>query len=142
MNKHAQTVLALTRIAFGWLFFYAGITKVLDPTWSAAGYLQNAQTFPELYNWLASPGILPFTNFLNEWGLTIIGLALILGLWTRWAALAGAVMMVLYWFPVLDFPHVEHGYLVDDHVIYALVLLFIFFAGAPKWSLAKKLGRQ
>ena len=54
------------RISLGSLFFYAGSTKVLDPSWSAAGYLMNAKTFSGLYTWFASADILPSINFVNE----------------------------------------------------------------------------
>ncbi len=140
MSSATKKVLALLRIAIGWLFFYAGITKVLNPDWSAAGYLNSAQTFSGFYEWLASPGVLPYTNFLNEWGLTLIGIALILGIGARTASLAGAAMMVLYWFPALNFPYAgEHSYLVDEHIIYALALLLLHCTNAGAyWGLQQK----
>ncbi|MEK6222718.1 MAG: hypothetical protein N2D54_10780, partial [Chloroflexota bacterium] len=30
------------RVAMGWIFFQAGIDKILDPEWTAAGYLKFA----------------------------------------------------------------------------------------------------
>lgn len=41
--------LLLLRATLGWLFFYAGLTKVLNPAWSAAGYLNGAKTLPDFY---------------------------------------------------------------------------------------------
>ena len=109
----------------GWLMFYAGITKVFNPDWSAAGYLTAAKTFPTLFQWFASPEILPVINLINEWGLTLLGVSLILGIFVRLSSLLGAALMLLYYFPVLEFPLIPpHSYLVDDHIIYALVLLF------------------
>lgn len=32
-------ILFLTRITMGWLMLYAGLTKLINPNWSAAGYL-------------------------------------------------------------------------------------------------------
>lgn len=62
--------LLLLRLALGSImFFYAGIMKVLNPAWSAEGYLKSAKTFPALYQWFASFDILPITNFVNEWGV-------------------------------------------------------------------------
>jgi thiosulfate dehydrogenase [quinone] large subunit len=122
------------RVLMGWTFFYAGIVKVADPDWSAAGYLANASTFPRFYAWLASPGILPVTDFLNQWGLTLIGAMLLIGLCTRLSAWLGALMMALYYFPVLDFPHVgSHSYLVDEHIIYATVLLMLTTVRTGRW---------
>jgi thiosulfate dehydrogenase [quinone] large subunit len=124
MSKYGNLLLACLRIALGWLFFYAGITKLLAPAWSSAGYLKGAQTFSGFYQALAQPGILPVVDFINEWGLTLLGVSLILGVFVRFSSLLGALLMLLYWFPVLDFPKVERGFLVDDHIVYALALLY------------------
>ncbi len=118
--------LLLLRLSLGSLFFYAGITKVFDPNWSASFYLKGAKTFPAFYQWLLHPEILPLVNFLNEWGLTLIGLALILGVFVRLAGISGAVLMLLYYFPVLDFPYPNaHALIVDEHIVYAAALLLL-----------------
>ncbi len=120
----------------GWLMFYAGITKVLNPQWSAAGYLTAAKTFPTLFQWFASPEILPVINLINEWGLTFLGVSLILGIFVRFSSLLGAALMLLYYFPVLEFPYVAHSWLVDEHIIYALALLFFAAVRAGRtWGL-------
>lgn len=119
------SLLAL-RLSMGWLFLYAGLTKVLNPDWSAAGYLQGAKTFAPFYNWLLQPDILPVINVINEWGLTLLGASLILGLFVRVSSLLGACLMLLYYFPILDFPYVGlHGFLIDEHIIYVFVLIFL-----------------
>jgi len=142
MFLSSNTLLFLLRIAMGWFFFYAGIVKVLNPGWSAAGFLNNAKTFPEFYAWFAEPSILPVTDLLNEWGLTIIGVALILGIGVRLASVLGAVMMLLYYFPALQFPYAgDHAYIIDDHIVYALLLLYLAAAragrilGLERWCL-------
>ena len=118
----------------GWLMFYAGITKVLDPNWSAAGYLQGAKTFAGFYQWLTQPNILPAINFINEWGLTLLGVSLILGIFVRLSSVFGTVLMMLYYFPVLTFPYIsQHSFIVDEHVIYALVLIFFAAIGAGRY---------
>ncbi|MBI2003290.1 MAG: DoxX family membrane protein, partial [Candidatus Wildermuthbacteria bacterium] len=71
------------RVALGWMYLYAGASKIMDPAWSAEGYLKSAKTFPSLYQWFASPGVLPVINLLNEWGLLLIGAFLLLGVFTR-----------------------------------------------------------
>ena len=119
------------------MMFYAGITKVLDPGWSAAGYLKGAKTFAGFYNWLTSPAIMPVINFINEWGLTLLGVSLILGVSVRLSSVSGAVLMMLYYFPVLDFPYPNpHSFLVDEHIIYiaALLVLAAYRAGRV-WGL-------
>ena len=77
----------------GWLFLYAGIVKVLDPDWTSAGFLAGAKTFPAFFHWLASPGILPVTDALNAWGLTLLGVALLLGVTVRLASGLGIALM-------------------------------------------------
>lgn len=133
LERHEKKILALLRVALGWLFFYAGFTKVINPAWSAKGYLLGAKTFSGFYAWLASDGVLPIVDFINQWGLTLLGLSLILGVAVRLSSMLGALMMLLYWFPVLDFPRVDHGYLVDDHVVYALVLMYFAAIGAGRY---------
>lgn len=124
MAKYQKIFLFLLRILMGWMFFYAGITKILDPKWTAAGYLKGAKVLTGFYYWLAGPNILPAINFVNEWGLTLLGVSLILGVFTRISSILGVLLMILYWVP-LGLPHPNpHAYIVDEHIIYAAVLLF------------------
>lgn len=137
MTQFQKISLFSLRITMGWLFLYAGITKIIDPAWSAAGYLNGAKTFTGFYHSLLSPDLLPTVNFLNEWGLTLIGAALLVGIFARVSAVSGAVLMLLYYFPVLQFPYIgTYSYLVDEHIIYAaaLVVLASFQAGRV-WGL-------
>ncbi len=135
---HSQKIsLFLLRIALGWLFFWAGITKVLDPAWSAAGYLKAAKTFAGFYQWLASPAILPVTNFVNEWGLTLLGIALVCGVFVRLGALSGSLLMLLYYIPILQFPYPNvHAFIVDEHIVYIFVLFVLgSFRAGRIWGL-------
>lgn len=119
------------------MMFYAGITKVMNPQWSAAGYLQGAKTSTGFYHWLSGPQILPIINFVNEWGLTLLGISLILGIFVRLSSILGAVLMLLYYLPTLDFPYPNpHSYLVDEHIIYIFVLiLFASLRAGRTWGL-------
>lgn len=128
--------LFLLRITMGWMFFYAGITKVLNSSWSASGYLQGAKSFNGFYGWLTNPGILPIVNFVNEWGLTLLGISLILGIGIRLASILGAVMMLMYYL-ALDFPYPNtHSLIVDEHIIYASALLLLASLRAGRaWGL-------
>ena len=121
-----DTLLFILRVAFGILFLYAGISKISNPEWTAAGFLTNAQTFSDFYGWFASSANIGWVNFLNQWGQVAIGLGLVTGTFTTTAAYSGALMMILYYFPVLDFPYIgEHGWLIDDHLLYALTLVLL-----------------
>jgi thiosulfate dehydrogenase (quinone) large subunit len=143
MTKQQKISLFILRITMGWLFFYAGITKILADNWSAAFYLKDAEMFAPFYNFLLQPDILPYVNFLNKWGLTLIGVALIFGVFSRIAAYAGAAMMILYYFPILNFPYPnEHAYIVDEHIIYAAALLVLgFFDAGRVYTFKDKLAK-
>ena len=144
LNLSARVTLLLTRVSLGILMFYAGITKVIDPVWSAAGYIGGAKTFTGFYQLFLNPAILPIVNFLNAWGLTILGLSLILGLFVRWSSLLGVALMLLYYFAAGPFPYPNaHAWLIDDHIIYALLLLFFASIRAGRyWGLDQFLSRD
>ncbi len=137
LDRSDKKFLAALRIALGWVFLYAGTSHLFTRGWSAKGYLMGAKTFTAFYHLLASDALLPVVNFLNVWGLTLIGISLILGLCVRLSSLFGALMMLLYYFPVLDFPKIgANAYLVDEHIVYALALLAFASAKAGRtWGL-------
>lgn len=126
MSQFQKISLVLLRVLTGWMMLYAGVTKIIDPQWSAEGYLKGAKTFVWFFQSLANPGILPLVNFLNEWGLALLGISLILGIGVRLSSVLGAGLMMLYYFPILDFPYPNpHAFLVDEHIIYAVALLVL-----------------
>lgn len=137
MSRFQKITLALLRVSMGWLFFYAGITKVLDPKWSAASTIKGSVILPDFFGWLLRPDILPIVNFVNEWGLTLLGISLIIGFLVRPSSFLGAILMVLYYVAQLKFPYPNpHAYIVDEHIVYALVLLYFMAIGAGKiWGL-------
>src|SRR3989344_7701960 len=106
IDDGALIALLALRLSLGWVFFYSGIIKIFDAEWTAAGYLAGAKTFPALFQWFALPANIGWVNFMNEWGLTLVGLALITGLFVRYASLGGILIMVLYYLPILQFPYV------------------------------------
>src|SRR3989344_6969581 len=133
MGKKSQKeadyiVLALLRVALGWLFFYAGITKILEPGWSAKGFLlsQSQGLFKSMFVAMAGSAVVDWLVML---GFTLIGAALILGVLTRFASFWGIVIMVLFYMPT--FPP-EHGF-VDEHIIYAIVLAYFIAVKAGKY---------
>lgn len=133
MTKFQKFSIFILRVALGFLMFYAGITKVTDSGWSAAGYIKGAKSLTPLYNFLLSPSVLPVVNFLNEWGLTLLGISLIFGIFVRLSSILGIALMILYYLAIFKFPYVgEHSYLVDEHIIYSLVLILLFAFNAGK----------
>ena len=124
MTSLQKFFLFLSRITVGWMFFYAGITKVLDPQWSAEGYLKGAKAFSWFFQILLDPSVLPIINFMNKWGLTLLGISLILGLFVRFSSLLGVLLMALYYM-ALGFPYPNpHSYIVVEHIIYISILFF------------------
>ena len=147
MSTYQKVSLFLLRMSLGWYMLYAGVPKVFDPNWSAAGYLAGAKNFAGFYNFFLTPGMLPITNFLNAWGITLIGVSLILGVCVRWSSVFGILLMVLYYF-ALPFPMQDaHSYVVDAHFINAAGFLTLAAFGAGRvWGLenwfSRLLGRR
>ncbi|MBN2309368.1 MAG: DoxX family protein [Candidatus Hydrogenedentes bacterium] len=92
-------LLAALRMAIGWHFLYEGLVKLADPAWTSAGYLRQSQWFlGGLFNWIAdTPAVLQVVDALNMWGLVLIGAGLILGLFSRTSAVAGVLLLALYY---------------------------------------------
>ncbi len=138
MTQFHKTSLFLLRVGLGWLMLYAGWTHLTSANFavSAAGYMGGAKILTGFYGWLASPGMLPFVSNLNAWALTLLGVSLILGALVRVSSWLGALLMLLYYLP-LGFPYPDaHSYIVDDHIIYILILLVLAAYGAGRvWGL-------
>jgi thiosulfate dehydrogenase [quinone] large subunit len=137
-------ILAL-RVTMGWVLLQGGLTKLvtyLDATpendWTAAGYLANAIPAgnPLGGMWTAMAGS-PLIDQLVMWGLTLTGLGLILGALVRWSAFWGAVMMLFFWAAALEGGILQglplaHGWVVDDHIVYAALLFGLGAIGAGR----------
>jgi len=114
---------ALLRVSMGVMFLGAGLSKMQD--WTAAGYL-TAATGP-LAPWFQSMAGSALIDTLNIWGLTCIGISLILGFLVRPAACFGIILMVLYY--LSDFEgNTAHGY-IDSHLIYSGIFLMMLSGG-------------
>ena len=133
------------RLVMGWTLFQGGVTKLVtyldanpENNWTAAGFLANAipQGNPTRELFISMAGS-PLVDILNMWGLTLTGLALILGVFVRWSAFWGAVMMLFYWLASLQggllagLP-LAHGWVVDDHIVYAALLFGLGAIGAGR----------
>jgi len=125
-------VTAALRIGLGWIFLWAFLDKLFGlghETESKAawinggsptnGFLSHATTgpFADLYQNIAGQA---WADWLFMIGLAGIGTALIAGIAIRLAAASGALLLVLMWTAVLP---PENNPILDDHLIYALVLI-------------------
>ncbi|MBN2411492.1 DoxX family protein [candidate division KSB1 bacterium] len=133
-------MLVLLRIAIGWHFLYEGFAKIYTPGWTSADYLEVSRwIFAGFFKWIASnPAALQIVDFLNIWGLILIGFALIMGCFVRLASISGMVLLLLYYlanppFVGLDFGvPTEGSYLVVNKnfvEFLALGVLFLFPTG-------------
>ena len=127
------TALVALRFAIGWHFFYEGMSKAANAYWTSAGYLDQSQGF--LSEWFldmaSNPGTLALVDFLNVWGLILVGLGLMLGGLTRTATFFGIVMLALYYLATPPWPGfvysipAEGAYLIINKTLIELCALFV-----------------
>ena len=130
-------LLTIIRLAVGWHFLYEGISKIIAGNWSSAAYLAGSKwIFAPVFHWMAgNAGIVAAVDFLNIWGMILVGLGLMFGLFSRWVSAGGALMLLFYFLAYPPFPGymfgipAEGSYLwVNRNLIEFLVLVaFAFF---------------
>lgn len=116
----------ILRVIMGLLLLSAGLEKVFSGgQWSAKEFLGNANgILAPIYRKLAGKR---WVDFLNMWGLTFAGVALILGAFVKIAGILGAALMLLYYF---GYKPKSAYYIFKDTLVYAIVLLFLSFSAA------------
>ncbi|MFD2657397.1 DoxX family protein [Gracilibacillus thailandensis] len=108
-NKVVAGILAFIRVYIGYQWMTAGWGKITGGEFDASGFLQGAVAnaggeHPTVQGWWAAfleavaiPGADIFT-FLVMWGELLVGIALILGVFTNFAALMGIMMNFAFLF--------------------------------------------
>ena len=162
MGRGARRVLAVLRLALGSIFMWAFLDKMFalgfatgrledgsidffadgaaalnggSPTF---GFLSFGSRGPLASFWQSIAGD-PWLNVLFMAALAGIGLALLLGIGLRVAAVAGSLLM-LGMYSVAMLP--ENHPVIDDHIIYALVLVVLALTAAgTTWGLGARWGR-
>jgi uncharacterized membrane protein YphA (DoxX/SURF4 family) len=139
--------ISIVRIALGWHFLYEGISKVIAGNWTSAPFLAGSKwIFAPLFNSIASsPALTSIVDFLNIWGMILIGIGLIFGVFIRVASGAGALLLLFYFAaypPVPGFTvgvPVEGSYLwVNKTLIEFFILLtFVFISSDHQFSLER-----
>lgn len=104
--------LVALRVAIGWHFLYEGLYKMFKTGWTAKHYLNDAdgwfaETFTDIAN---NPTLLSIVDSANIWGLTLIGLGLIVGCFSRYASMAGIALLVLFY--VSHIPFIGASYML------------------------------
>ena len=142
-DNHGVALLAgLTRLSLGWVFLWAFVDKTFglghetaskdswlnggSPTEGFLGFAA-AGPFKGLYHDLAGQ---TWVDWLFMLGLLGIGVALLAGVLVNVAAWSGTVLLVLMWTAVLP---PDNNPFMDDHLVYALVLLTLAALGAGRW---------
>lgn len=144
MSKFENYVWAFLRISLGLIFVWAFFDKLfgfgfstlpgkawIDGVSPTYGFLANASKGPLAFIYQAIAGNI-VVDLLYMLGLLLIGTALILGVALRIAGYSGALMMIMFWSAVLP---PAHNPLLDEHIIYALVLLGLTRANSSFLSL-------
>jgi len=148
-----QKIYGVLRIALGFVFLWAFTDKVLglgfstcrdkasgavdmlcDKAWlmggsPTAGFLKFGTHGPlaDTFASLAGNGIVDWLFML---GLLGVGTGLVLGILTRLSVWSGATMMILMYAAAMP---PENNPLIDDHIIYALVLLTFLYMPVGEW---------
>ena len=143
MERYKSVSLFLLRIVIGWHLLFEGLTKLFSSAWSAEGFLKGSYGFLSgFFHALASnPASISVVNFLNIWGLILIGTGLFLGIFIRFSTIAGVVLILLYYFayppfnepPFLNNPE-GHYWIINRNLIEAIALGMIFFYPALEYS--------
>lgn len=131
------TMLVLLRVLIGWHFLYEGLSKVVNPDWSSVGFLLDSKgIFSGLFTAMASnPDLLRVVDFMNIWGLILIGVGLIAGCFGRVAKIGGIALLTFYFLshpPMVGYKFSapsEGSYLwVNKNLIelFALAVLYLF----------------
>lgn len=127
------SVLILLRMLIGWHLLFEGLVKLLNPNWSSMGFLRQSNGVLEGFSdWIISnPKVLVLVDVLNEWGLFLLGLCLILGLFTRFASLMAGLLLMMYYLnnpPLLDAVKTAQGsYLIINKLLIESITLFALY---------------
>lgn len=136
-TKLQSTALILLRLTIGWHFLYEGGVKILNPHWTAKSYLLDSGGFlKEFFVFIAgNETLLSISDFANAWGLALIGLSLVIGLFTRFAGIAAIFLLLLYYLSHPAFPGIQYLFPSDGSYfiinktlveLFAVLLLYAF----------------
>ena len=130
-------VMVILRVATGWLILYEGIGRTMNSSGSIASYLSASRgLFSEYFKSLTVHTNLMYAlGFVSEWGMLLIGMGLIFGLFTKFFSFSGLVFALIGYLshpPFLGLnytPVIQGSYLVVNElfILFFLFLVFILF---------------
>ncbi len=121
--------MVMLRISLGVMFVIAGFGKAQRGAGfgdAVQGFLERQQNMFDFYRGFVESVVIPnkvLFGYLVAYGELLIGLALVVGLFSRWAALAMVFMVVNFWFAK------GVGFWVPSNhdSLYILIALALFF---------------
>jgi uncharacterized membrane protein YphA (DoxX/SURF4 family) len=139
-NRFIPIFLTILRVLIGWQFLYEGIIKLINPAWTARPFLEGSRwIFGDMFRWMISGNTgMWLVDTANAYGLTLIGLALILGIFTRLASWGGVTLLLMYYIAYPPFGGFSYGspsegsYLIVNKnmiEIFALIMLAVADSG-------------
>ena len=143
LPRPAMIAITVLRVVIGWHFLYEGVSKLTSTTWSSAGYMKASRgPLAEFFRWIASqPHLLDNANLITMYGLTIVGVLLMLGLFTRLAAAGGIGFILLFY--LCNPPFIGYFYAIPTEGTYLIVnknlvelcaLVVILFTGTGRFA--------
>jgi thiosulfate dehydrogenase [quinone] large subunit len=139
-----QALLVLLRTLIGWHFAYEGYVKLLHPAWTragaplerftSAGYLRNAGgPFHEFFRTMADSAWTPWIDTGVAVALLLVGLMLVLGLFTQLACVLAFGLLALFYLSAIPLtgvaePRSEGTYLIVNKNLIEAVAVAVIFA--------------
>jgi thiosulfate dehydrogenase [quinone] large subunit len=135
-TKLQSSALVILRLTVGWHFLYEGGVKILNPHWTAKSYLLDSGGFMKgFFEFIAGNQILlSISDAANAWGLALIGLSLIVGLFTRFSSIAAMALLLLYYLSHPAIPGIEYlfpsdgSYFIINKTLVELFALLVIYA--------------
>ena len=158
ITARATKFLAIMRVVVGFEFLWAFLDKTFGLGYATPAARAWINGGSPTKGFLSNVAVGPFESTFHAWvgatwadwtfmlGLLGIGVALILGIGLRAAAVSGTLMMVMMWaaeWPLAKFtsagePSMSVNPIVDYHIIYALALIALAFTYAGNtWGLGR-----
>jgi thiosulfate dehydrogenase [quinone] large subunit len=130
----AEYWIAFLRLITGWWFFHAGLEKYMAPEpFSAAWFVgQSGTIVSPLMSPFSSGAGLAFVNLMIPLGQVLIGLALMLGVLTRFAAFWGAFLMFFFYFVNQEW---AFGFVNGNLMGLLLFVTVVVFGAGRVWGL-------
>ena len=143
LTSPQQVALVALRTLIGWHFLYEGFFKLWRPAWtrdgaqlgpwSSAGYLRAANgPFADVFHRLAASSWLPTIDHIVAIGLVLVGLSLMLGLFTQAGCVGAMLLLAIFYLSAIPTSGAaqagaEGAYLVvNKNLIEAAAVLVLF----------------